>query len=217
MDLNQINKNLTIEQKEILTGVLLGDACMHFRNKTKKAVRLEFKVGKKNYDYLKHLIQIYKGFFKVSTTIGITKNSYYIKTKTMKILYPFYELFYQDTKKKHITENFLSTDWFTCKSLAYWFMDDGHCENKAGRYKISTQCFSLEEQKLLQILLKKKFNLDTVLYKKDRSNILVIKRNSIKLFRELIEPFIIPSMKYKLGTFKRDSRGFLMKQNNKNA
>lgn len=212
----QNNKNLTDFQKEILIGLLLGDSCLHFRNKNKKSVRLEFKVGKKNYLYLQHLIDIYKDLFNLNTKIGETKTSFYIKTKTIKILFPFYTLFYINGKKV-ITDDLLNSIFFTEKSLAYWFMDDGHCENKAGRYKISTQCFSLENQKLLQILLKKKFQIETMLYKKDRSHILVIKRESTKRFRSLIEPYIIDSMKYKLGTFQRDHNGFLIKQNNNNA
>lgn len=212
----QNNKNLTDFQKEILIGLLLGDSCLHFRNKNKKSVRLEFKVGKKNYLYLQHLIDIYKDLFNLNTKIGETKTSFYIKTKTIKILFPFYTLFYINGKKV-ITDDLLNSMFFTEKSLAYWFMDDGHCENKAGRYKISTQCFSLENQKLLQILLKKKFQIETLLYKKDRSHILVIKRESTKRFRSLIEPYIIDSMKYKLGTFQRDHNGFLIKQNNNNA
>lgn len=212
----QNNKNLTDFQKEILIGLLLGDSCLYFRNKNKKSVRLEFKVGKKNYLYLQHLIDIYKDLFNLNTKIGETKTSFYIKTKTIKILFPFYTLFYINGKKV-ITDDLLNSIFFTEKSLAYWFMDDGHCENKAGRYKISTQCFSLENQKLLQILLKKKLQIETMLYKKDRSHILVIKRESTKRFRSLIEPYIIDSMKYKLGTFQRDHNGFLIKQNNNNA
>lgn len=212
----QNNKNLTDFQKEILIGLLLGDSCLHFRNKNKKSVRLEFKVGKKNYLYLQHLIDIYKDLFNLNTKIGETKTSFYIKTKTIKILFPFYTLFYINGKKV-ITDDLLNSMFFTEKSLAYWFMDDGHCENKAGRYKISTQCFSLDNQKLLQILLKKKFQIETMLYKKDRSHILVIKRESTKRFRSLIEPYIIDSMKYKLGSFQRDHNGFLIKQNNNNA
>ena len=131
-------------------------------------------------------------------------------------MFPFYTLFYINGKKV-ITDDLLNSIFFTEKSLAYWFMDDGHCENKAGRYKISTQCFSLENQKLLQNLLKKKLQIETMLYKKDRSHILVIKRESTKRFRSLIEPYIIDSMKYKLGTFQRDHNGFLIKQNNNNA
>ena len=212
----QNNKNLTDFQKEILIGLLLGDSCLYFRNKNKKSVRLEFKVGKKNYLYLQHLIDIYKDLFNLNTKIGETKTSFYIKTKTIKILFPFYTLFYINGKKV-ITDDLLNSIFFTEKSLAYWFMDDGHCENKAGRYKISTQCFSLENQKLLQNLLKKKLQIETMLYKKDRSHILVIKRESTKRFRSLIEPYIIDSMKYKLGTFQRDHNGFLIKQNNNNA
>lgn len=213
---NLNNKTLTDFQQEILLGLLLGDSCFHFRNKNKKSVRLEFKVGKKNYSYLIHLIEIYKELFNVDTKIGETKTSFYIKTKTMKILYPFYTLFYINGKKV-ITDDLLNSKFFTEKTLAYWFMDDGHCENKAGRYKISTQCFSLENQKLLQIFLKTKFQIETTLYKKDGSHILVIKRGSTNRFRLLVEPYIIDSMKYKLGTFLRDNHGFLIKQNNNNA
>lgn len=205
-----ITKTLNTIQKEILLGILLGDASMHYRNITKKAVRLEIKQGFKNKEYLEHLFSLFKDLTNENSTISTSSNAFYFKTLTLELLYPYYELFYKSGKKV-IPLELMNNEYFTARSLAYWFMDDGHCENKAGRYKISTQCFSLEEHLKLHDILLNRFNIETTMYKKDNSYVLVIKRTSTFTFKELIGPYIISSMKYKLGTFERNNKGELIK------
>lgn len=191
-----ITKTLNTLQKEILLGILLGDASMHYRNLRKKAVRLE--------------IKLFKILTNDNSIIYKNHNAFYFKTLTLELFFPYYELFYKEGKKQ-IPIELLTHENFTKRSLAYWFMDDGHCENKAGRYKISTQCFSFEDHKRLIDILYKRFNIETTIYKKDKSYVLVIKRTSICSFKRLIGPYIIPSMKYKLGSFDRDLKGNLIK------
>jgi hypothetical protein len=78
-------------------------------------------------------------------------------------------------------------------------MDDGSKINKTVR--LATNCFSLTELEFLCKLLKTKFNLEVTVQKSgvDKKNILYIKTSSLDVFKNLVKPFMLPSMLYKLG------------------
>ena len=74
-------------------------------------------------------------------------------------------------------------------------MDDG---SKRGLF--ATNCFSEKECKMLQDMFLTKFNIKTRLYCPPNLNqyTLCIKQESLNDFENLIRPYIIPSMEYKL-------------------
>ena len=92
-------------------------------------------------------------------------------------------------------------------------MDDGTWKNPGVR--IATNSFTKEEVELLSSALYTKFNLYCSLHKKNPGGIpfrnpdgfplgnsnyqLYIKQESITLLKELVLPYMIPSMHYKLG------------------
>jgi heme/copper-type cytochrome/quinol oxidase subunit 4 len=86
-------------------------------------------------------------------------------------------------------------------SLAIWFMDDGSRAGKAVR--IATNGFTLEEIKFLCHLLYEKFNLVATPSKagKDKGHILYIHKKSMITFVNLIKPYMIKSLHYKLGDY----------------
>lgn len=73
-------------------------------------------------------------------------------------------------------------------------MDDGFIHGG-----LSTNCFTLEEIGLLQSALKR-YGINTRIYedKKLQQFVLFITFESLKDFEELISPYMIESMKYKL-------------------
>ena len=77
-------------------------------------------------------------------------------------------------------------------------MDDGSSNGT-----IATCSFTLQECSLLSKWLLTKFNIETTIrIVKDKNwNLLYIKEKSRKHFEELILPYIIPEMKYKLKYF----------------
>ncbi|MEK7087471.1 MAG: hypothetical protein AAB958_02090, partial [Patescibacteria group bacterium] len=85
-------------------------------------------------------------------------------------------------------------------ALATWIMDDG--TNELGYSKslrINTQCFSLTEHKKLQQILQVKFGIISTLNKdKDMYRLRIAKSSMDKLI-SLVNPYIIPSMLYKLS------------------
>ena len=84
-------------------------------------------------------------------------------------------------------------------SLAVWFMDDGYKRNDCNAFRLGTDSFTLEEQKLLQNVLEKNFGIETKVHKKGRYwNIYIPERESKKFVR-IIKPYIIPKLKYKIA------------------
>lgn len=82
--------------------------------------------------------------------------------------------------------------------MAVWIMDDG-CYNQ-DKIDISTYSFTLQEIKKLCFVIKNKFKI-TMLYHKDRDKgyrIYCNKKETQKLVN-LICPYIIKTMKYKIG------------------
>lgn len=103
------------------------------------------------------------------------------------------------------------TDWVVDRldpvALAYWYMDDGHLNHRVGKIKNSTyaislhtECFSREDcDKLIQALWDK-FGLKSEFVKRSWADygFLVIKQPHVQQFLELVAPYVISSMRYKL-------------------
>jgi len=84
-------------------------------------------------------------------------------------------------------------------ALAIWIIDDGGWAKPGVR--ISTNSFKLEEVQFLANLLKKLFDLNCTVQNINTSGqySIYIKGESILKLRKLILPYVIPSMRYKLG------------------
>jgi hypothetical protein len=107
-----------------------------------------------------------------------------------------YRMFYKKGKKVVSME---IEKYLTPLALAVWLMDDGGWAKPGTR--ISTNSFKLEEVQFLATVLKSKFNLDCTVQKIgtiDQYSI-YIKGSSIPTLRQLVLPYVHPSMHYKLG------------------
>lgn len=86
-------------------------------------------------------------------------------------------------------------------ALAFWFMDDR--SKNLCQYSLHTQCFTLPEVKRLQQALGKNFGLEVSVHTDNKKTgksyyYLSIRSGSVKKFTQLVEPYIIESMRYKL-------------------
>jgi LAGLIDADG DNA endonuclease family len=81
-------------------------------------------------------------------------------------------------------------------------MDDGSSFNRDAR--ITTNYFTLEEVNLLCNVLKSRYNIIATPNKcgKNKGHIIYIHVNSMKLFIDIIKPYLLPSLYYKLGSYK---------------
>ncbi len=80
-------------------------------------------------------------------------------------------------------------------SLAIWFMDDG-CKHR-DTVDFSVHNYSLKDLKRLQKLFKEK-EIDTTINSDSKGNRLYIKKDSYSVFKELVKPYIVKCMAYKL-------------------
>jgi hypothetical protein len=110
----------------------------------------------------------------------------------------YYNLFYENCKKIIRPEivNYLSP-----LALSVWFCDDGSI-NKKVNMRFATDGFSKEENEILQEALRLNFNIRCKVCEYTRNNkkyyfLSLNKENSNKL-TEIIKPYVLDSLKYKL-------------------
>lgn len=92
-------------------------------------------------------------------------------------------------------------------ALAFLRLDDGGWVSGSKSVRISTNNFTFQEVELMRNIFKTKFDLDCTvqLLSKGKENTskdkysIYFKVISLPKLRELVLPFMIPSMKYKLG------------------
>jgi len=127
---------------------------------------------------------------------------YRINSYTFSNLNWIHEMFYKLIDNKYIKIVPLNiAEYFTPLALAIWFLNDGISFNKGA--KITSNYFTFEEVNFLCTVLQNKYNIIATPNKcgKNRSNIIFIHINSIKLFSYIIKPYLLPSLYYKLGNF----------------
>lgn len=112
-------------------------------------------------------------------------------SKAHKVFTDLYNLLYPN-KIKTITKEYLDKINHPI-ALAYWFMDDG-CNDGT----IATNSFSYEECILIKEWFKEKWGIECTLQANNSNFVIYISSKSRDLFDNLIKPYIIPSMNYKL-------------------
>lgn len=193
----------------ILFGSLLGDGHLE---KRKEGIRWIFEQSHKNVEYLMtfHKYLATRGYCnpkipKLNKRIrkgGKIIFHYKINSYTFNNFFWFYDLFYKwdDINKKFIKIIPLNIEYYLSPlTLAIWFMDDGSKANFS--FKIATNCFTYKELEFLSGILLKKFNIFTSIHKggKGKGYILYIKKESKKTFINIIKPYMVKSMYYKLN------------------
>lgn len=207
--------NLNEIQKDLLIGTLLGDA--HLSTKTKgRTWSYQAKHSIKQEAYLLHKYEVLKTLCKspprkVETMMrGKTHHLYAFSTLTQTCLRFYGNLFYtytssSDSMIKDVPLNIAK--FLTPRAIAYWYMDDGTLKwkGKSNGMVICTESFSEHGVYRLQNALKVNNGIDTTLIRRknhDRLFLgyrLYINEKNSGVFRELIKPFLIPSLYYKVS------------------
>ena len=193
-------------QREVIIGSLLGDARLECRSKGIRVspitARLRIQQSEKQKDYVFWKYEILKplvlsGPRKIMVWHDRKRRKYhyswYFHTRSYKKLGLLYQYFYQNGVKIFPEDIF---EIITPRALAVWFMDDG--SNTKESLTLNTHCFSKAEQ--LQIIrsLKEKYDISSTLIK-DRTRWKIrIGKSAYQEFIEIVRPFIIPSMRYKI-------------------
>ncbi len=190
--------SLTEIQAQVLLGTILGDGSLKISS-SKKAARLQVCHSFSSKDYVLWKRRIFGEWVLTEPKYYKVNNSLIFRTISHSLIYKYMKLFYLNNKIKIIPENIASL-LKSNLSLAVWFMDDGNGYLNHNAYRISTYAFGLKGNTLLQYCLKRNFDLNVKLVrdKKGLQLYIPIKDGSASRFRKIIEPHILPSMRYKI-------------------
>lgn len=213
---------------KVIIDFTLGDGWLGYGNGVKNEdnanpkMRIEHSI--KQADYAKHKESILyqygftakAGIWAPKTGKNMGKEYYRIDVHTNPLLKTAYKWTY-NKKRKALDRALLRN--IDAKTLAYWFMDDGTAKlthynqkkdhrvmyelPKIGQYVYCTDNFTEQECLLFIDCLKERFNIRAILIK--HSSTSPIRRVAIgeiedkNKFRYLVEPYIIPSMYYKIA------------------
>lgn len=193
--------HITTRQDAIIIGTLLGDGCLEKNGKGTR-LRLEHSHTQKSYlvwkyEELKGLvtgsIMKVRGYHKVNKMFY---DSFRMYTFSNPVFDRYRNMFYLNNKK--IISLDIASLLTHPLSLAVWFMDDGYKRNDCNAFRLGTDSFTKDEQYLLQSVLKSNFGIETTVHKKGKYWNLYIPERESKKFIALVEPYIIPSLAYKI-------------------
>lgn len=199
------------EQIDVIIGSLLGDARLECRSRGLRypvSARLRIHQSDKQKEYvfwkygvLKNLVL--RGPRKVKAWYDPKRRkdhySWYFHTKTLPEFGELYHCFYKNGIKV-LPEGIF--EFINPRALAIWFMDDG--SNTGESFTISTHCFEMSDQIKITDFLKQRYDVSAKIVKDRTKWKVAIGRNEYKKFQSFIEPFVIPSMEYKLCIPRND-------------
>ena len=84
-------------------------------------------------------------------------------------------------------------------SVAVWHMDDGYKRNDCNAIRLSTDAFSKPDHLRLRAMLKKNFGIVSALHRKGKYWNIYIPQHAVEKFTEIVEPYIVPGLKYKIA------------------
>ena len=197
---------LTREQREVLVGLMLGDAHLETQNNG-RTYRLKVEQSEAHIAYVMHLYQLFAEWVltppqvKVVCSQGRESRNWWFQTLSHSAFRFYAHQFYQDGQKRVPR---LIHRWLTPCALAYWFMDDGSVKSAHSKgVLINTQAFSLGEVRRLCQVLQERFDLKAQPRKQREGYQVYISGESYEAFRDLIEPYLIPEMRYKLPSARQ--------------
>jgi len=209
-------KPLNRRTKDIIIGSLLGDGGIgrfgyfYEKHSEKQVGYLEWKGA-----HFKNILtpKSYSCYVSKDKRSGTTIYSFSLRTITHNFIKELERKFYKiiNGKKIKIIPNDIEKI-LNKQVLAIWFMDDGNtdwlyrngikkCQNATRQCKISSQSFTLEENKLLQKILLKKWGLKTNIRfrNKEEQKLPVLRFDCIssKKLTKILKPFATKELLYK--------------------
>lgn len=195
---------LTEKQRDVLVGVLLGDGCLETQNQG-RTYRLKVEHSLSQKDYTDWLFGIFKDWVLTEpkprkyTSYSRERTNYRFSTISHGSFRFYAQQFYRNGKKvmPKLIGKMLSP-----LALAVWFMDDGSIKSKQHKaLVIHAQSFERADLERIIFTLKKNFGVGSVLRKRSDGSgyIIYLLSETVDNFINLIKPYILPAMEYKLG------------------
>ncbi len=198
-------------QLDVIIGSLLGDARLECRSvglRNPITARLRVHHGEKQKDYVFWKYGVLKNLVLKPPQESLWDNpkrdlhevSWYFHTKSSKEFGILHRYFYKNGVKI-LPENIL--DLLTPRMIAVWFMDDG--SNTINSFTLNTHGFQKLEQLAIKKFLENRYDVSVNLIEDRAKHKLYIGKSDYEKFRKIVEPYIIPSMSYKIVNPRNDS------------
>ncbi len=205
---------LTNLQRQMLLGSLLGDACVWRAKPTFNSyIKIDHSARQKEYVWWKYemLKNIVSAPPRECNTSGNSFEGNFracrFATRSLPCITELHELV---GKKKEITQKWLDEINHPI-ALATWLMDDGCCSPNGPygyRIKFCTGNRNAEELELLQSWLAEWIGIDAVIIYipngfPNKTELKIHRNAAVRSLEELVRPYLIPSMQYKLPPLER--------------
>jgi hypothetical protein len=198
---------LSDEQREVLVGILLGDACLETQN-SGRTFRLKIEQSAQHQAYVQHLYSLFRPWVltppreRQSTAAnGSVTRSWAFNTVSHEAFRFYAHQFYGDGVKQVPR---LIQRWLTPRGLAYWFMDDGSMKSHQSKGVIfNTQGFSGPDVERLIGVLQSKLALQAKLRHQDDGWQIYVSGSSYEDFMNLVGAHVIAEMRHKLPQARR--------------
>lgn len=197
------------ELLQLLIGSLLGDGSFVSPGKQAKNYYLSIAHGFKQKSYLEYKLSILSRHnlaSKISESTYVDKRfkegeytEYRIKTRLHPIFTEIRNKYYDETGHKRVKYEFIKD--IDALGLAIWYMDDGYVTKNSCIF--SSCSFTVEEQEILSKVLLDKFDLHFSIGKNDNS--MYLHASDFSKFVEIVKPYIIEDMQYKLTPYSKRS------------
>lgn len=192
---SQTKQNLSLLQEQMILGSLLGDMSLKKSGKNARLCLVHSYKQKELFLQKVKILDVFMGSWRQKDSYDKRTQKIYSQyrgnSKTHNVFTQIYNILYIN-KCKTISQKYLDLINHPI-ALAYWFMDDG-----TNRGTFATNCFSEQEVNLLVTWLKEKWGIIATKQKNLTQFVIHISAKSRKLFENLIKPYVIPSMEYKL-------------------
>ena len=181
--------SLSEVQRQIVVGSLLGDGAM--RCKTNALLEVNHSSHQRSYVDWKYrqLADLVRTPPRARQSNG-GRVAYRFVTRSLEQLTPYFRLFY-GAGQKRVPELEL-----TQLTLAVWFMDDGSRSRNA--VYLNTQQYDETSQLRLLRLLREQWGIEATLNRDKTYYRIRISVVGTKRFAELVEPYLLPELRYKL-------------------
>lgn len=187
---------LSQEQREVLTGTILGDASLakhgHFHRLFVKHKLAHESLAMLKYEVFREFISMAPHRFDQRLR-GKRYPCVQFVTRTNPVFSGWHSRFYRD-RRKIVPEDILSL--LTAQAVAIWLMDDGAADYAGVTFQ--THNFSQEETHRLAAALRAEHGLHTSVRANRAAWIVYVTAESVPRLRDLVAPYVLPELEYKL-------------------
>ena len=198
---------LTEANQEILVGLLLGDGCLETQNGG-RTYRLKIEQSARHEAYVRHIHSLFSEWVLTPPRRRLSRASngtitinWAFQTVSHEAFQPFGLQFYGGGRKK-VPEPI--ADSLTPRGFAYWFMDDGSVKSAESKgVVLNTQAYTAADVERLIEVLRSRLGLQAKIRKQSDGPQIYVAGRSYERLSELIEPFLLEEMRYKMPHARR--------------